>query len=178
MAVKSQVLLLNQLDPVFRERLTHLLDACEKEGYLFKPYVGMRDVFQQNRLWRRSRNPRQVQEMILALRNQNLGFLAYALEVVGPQRNGPWATNAIGGESWHQFGLAADVVRILPSGKADWSDEPYRYLNKKAESFGLSTGLSFKDGGHIQMPKESSPKRKYSMATIELLMRERFGRKQ
>lgn len=65
---------------------------------------------------------------------------------------GKIVTNAEAGESYHNYGLAIDVVPIV-NGKADWNTDWYR-IAAIGKSFGFSWGgdwVSFKDKPHFQM---------------------------
>ncbi len=65
---------------------------------------------------------------------------------------GTIVTNARGGESYHNFGLAIDVVPIV-NGKADWNTD-WNRIAAIGKSEGFSWGgdwTSFKDKPHFQM---------------------------
>ena len=99
---------LDVLQPEFREKLEQAISLSKDAGYMMVPYETQRDVWDQAKYWRRSRNRSQINAMCHKLRSQNAPFLASVIEEVGPQ-TGRWATNAIPGLSWHQWGLAADL---------------------------------------------------------------------
>lgn len=70
----------------------------------------------------------------------------------GRTKPGGKVTNAKAGESWHNFGLAMDVVAIK-DGKADW-EGPWERIAEIGKSLGLEWGgdwQSFKDKPHFQM---------------------------
>ncbi|UXY14572.1 M15 family metallopeptidase [Chitiniphilus purpureus] len=67
-------------------------------------------------------------------------------------------TNARGGRSKHQYGLAADLApmregRIVLSERDPWAWEAYQALGEEAQAAGLvwGGGWSFKDYGHVEM---------------------------
>ena len=62
---------------------------------------------------------------------------------------GPWATNAKGGESYHNYGLAVDVVKI-EDGKAVWTP-----VSKEVANFGY--GFGFEWGGYWRQPSTDYP---------------------
>jgi len=73
------------------------------------------------------------------------------LYAVGRTKPGKKVTNARGGYSWHNWGLAADYVFII-NGKVTW-DGPWATFGKIARECGLEWGGDFKsivDRPHVQ----------------------------
>lgn len=73
-------------------------------------------------------------------------------EVVDPAKV---ITNAKPGHSWHQMGLAADLVPMLPDGQPDWNvtHASWQELIAACPSCGLRSGSTFehlKDNPHVQ----------------------------
>lgn len=73
---------------------------------------------------------------------------------------GDHVTRAGAGQSYHQYGLAADNAfyrngKIVISEKDPWAMEGYRLYGEVAESMGLTWGgrWSFKDYGHVEFRK-------------------------
>ena len=79
------------LAPFFAQRLTSAIDACVADGYLIRLFEGFRSVERQRWLY-----------------------------ASGRTRLGSIVTHAKGGQSWHQYGTACDVVGYS-SGHWDWS---------------------------------------------------------
>jgi hypothetical protein len=78
-----------------------------------------------------------------------------ALFAQGRTTPGKIVTNARGGESWHNFGLAFDIVVLDSVGKADWDTAHPGWM--RAAAIGKSLGLEwggdwkkFKDLPHFQ----------------------------
>jgi LysM repeat protein len=74
----------------------------------------------------------------------------------GRSKPGKIVTNAKGGQSWHNFGLAFDIVVLDSVGKAEWDTAHPGW--KQAAAIGKSLGLewggdwkSFKDLPHFQL---------------------------
>lgn len=74
----------------------------------------------------------------------------------GRSKPGKIVTNARGGQSWHNFGLAFDIVVLDSVGKAEWDTAHPGW--KQAAAIGKSLGLewggdwkSFKDLPHFQL---------------------------
>jgi peptidoglycan L-alanyl-D-glutamate endopeptidase CwlK len=68
-------------------------------------------------------------------------------------------TNARGGQSYHNFGIAADFALDKDAARdglqPDWSFESYRVLAEEAKAIGLEPGFywkSFPDAPHCQLP--------------------------
>ena len=73
---------------------------------------------------------------------------------IGRTRPGKKVTNARGGYSWHNYGLAADYAFII-KGKVTW-DGPWDMFGQIARECGLEWGgswMKFKDRPHVQMTR-------------------------
>lgn len=75
----------------------------------------------------------------------------------GRTQPGKIVTNAPGGSSWHNFGLAVDIVPLAgDSGRPDWNPEHpvWKRTVTVGESLGLFSGSefkTFKDWPHFQL---------------------------
>ena len=66
----------------------------------------------------------------------------------------PKVTNARGGQSMHNYGLAVDFAFVV-NGKISWDDKLYTRIGKWALNAGLEWGggwRKFKDMPHVQLP--------------------------
>lgn len=76
-----------------------------------------------------------------------------ALYAQGRTKPGRKVTNARGGQSWHQFRVAFDVVPLI-SGKAVWNDQRlWRRIGELGESVGLEWAgrwKTFRESPHFQ----------------------------
>ena len=70
----------------------------------------------------------------------------------GRTKKGAIVTNAKGGESAHNYGLAFDVA-VLVDGQINWDKKHYQKMGEICTSLGLVWGGSFGDYGHIEHPK-------------------------
>jgi peptidoglycan L-alanyl-D-glutamate endopeptidase CwlK len=61
-------------------------------------------------------------------------------------------TNAPPGYSWHEFGMAVDVVPFESGGLADWNETHpvWQEILTKGQALGLKSGISWKDEPHFQ----------------------------
>jgi peptidoglycan L-alanyl-D-glutamate endopeptidase CwlK len=89
----------------------------------------------------------------------------YSLDVVNQRRRlVGWApieadenirtvTEAKPGYSYHEFGLAVDVVPFESSGEPDWNENHpiWREIIENGESLGLTSGVSWRDEPHFQL---------------------------
>lgn len=118
-----------KLYPAFRERLVELLDEAVASGVSYWCISGYRTYAEQSLLYARGRTA-----------------------------SGLIITNAEGGESAHNFGIAVDVCVDRDVGRpglqADYSPESYLPLAELAPKHGLVWGGSwkFRDLPHIQWP--------------------------
>lgn len=114
----------------FVEKLLATLAACQAKGVHYHATIGTRTIEEQDRLYAQGRT------------------------VPGKK-----VTNARGGQSLHNYGLACDVVRDLDLAKVglqpDWDKAGYESLYYAAQENGLETGFfwKFSDPGHIQIPR-------------------------
>jgi peptidoglycan L-alanyl-D-glutamate endopeptidase CwlK len=75
----------------------------------------------------------------------------------GRTKPGKIVTNAKGGQSYHNFGIAADFVPDMsdaPGLQPSWDEKNFKILRDEAIKLGLESGLDwkFKDPPHIQLP--------------------------
>lgn len=117
---------LSTLHPRLAQLGTRLLDRCASAGLALMVTQGLRTMAEQD-----------------------------ALFAQGRTRPGKIVTDARGGQSYHNFGLAFDVLVLDAMGKAHWSDSHpgWRQAGLTGEALGLEWGGSwtgFKDLPHFQ----------------------------
>src|SRR5512137_2618771 len=110
---------LDKLDTDLKAKVIRLLELCNASGIVMRPNNGLRDPFEQGRLWRQSRSTEEIHEKINELENNGAPFLADCIRRVGPQ-HGNHVTDTPPGISWHQWGEALDCFWLV-NGKAEWS---------------------------------------------------------
>lgn len=174
---------LDKLQLAFKSKVVELVNACIASGVNMRPNAGLRDPFEQGRLWRQSRSLEEIKVAVSSLKSKNAPFLAHCIESVGPQ-HGKHVTNAMPGSSWHQWGEAIDFFWLV-DGKANWSTQSlvngvngYKVLAGHAGDLGLDAGgmwAKFKDWPHVQLRHDSSPFKIMSYEEINKVMEERFG---
>jgi peptidoglycan L-alanyl-D-glutamate endopeptidase CwlK len=72
-----------------------------------------------------------------------------ALYAKGRTEPGPKVTNAKGGDSFHNYGLAWDAAVILANGQATWEKQYYEELGAMAKEMGIRWGGDWNgDGVH------------------------------
>ncbi len=143
---------LNDLTLEFRVKVDAALAALANEGLTFKPYFARRDPVIQAGLWRRSRSAAEVLKQIQKLRDESCDFLVACFDKAGSQ-DGPWATNALPGLSWHQYGEAVDCYLVDASGRADWESPKYAKFGQVGDANGMWWGGHFGDNDHWQNRK-------------------------
>ena len=174
---------LDLVRPELRQKVQSLLARCAARGFDMRPNAGLRDPFEQAKLWRQSRSIEEILAAIDELRSVGAPFLAHCLESVGPQHGDP-VTNAPPGYSWHQWGEAVDCFWLL-GGKAEWSStkkvgglNAYRVFADEAEQLGLVAGghwPTFKDWPHVQLRPDASPATTLTPAEVNSAMEQAFG---
>jgi len=143
------------LIPEFRLLAEELIDrlAAEEDSYEFRPFYTERDVFEQAKLWRQSRSSVEVRKAADRLVHEGAEFLAKVLINAGPQ-HGRWATNALPGQSWHNWGEALDCFLMSPEQRAIWASKHpgYQRYAEVAKELGLVAGHFWrrKDSVHVQ----------------------------
>lgn len=121
---RSEILLM-KLHPILQERLPKLIEAVAVRGYTIGIVQGLRTFAEQDVLYSQGRT-----------------------------RKGPVVTNAKGGQSCHNFALAADFC-LLNSKNAFPDLHPvWPIIAEEAEKLGLAPGFRWKrpDKPHVEMP--------------------------
>lgn len=88
-----------------------------------------------------------------AIRGYDTYGAQMALWAKGRTMPGPKVTNAQGGQSAHNFGLAVDYVLDknpnLPGIQPDWAKSGYKVLCEEAKKLGLHSGEGYGDLPHV-----------------------------
>ncbi|PCK77681.1 glycoside hydrolase family 75 protein [Rhizobium sophoriradicis] len=175
---------LSDLTPTFRAKVETLLATCIGKEVRMAPTFTLRTPSEQAVFWRQSRSIVEIKKAIDMLHSEGANYLASVLDGVGAH-NGPHVTNALPGNSWHQWGEAVDCMWEV-DGKFIDSDTKkiegvngYQVYAHAAKAIGLDSGFfwkSFKDSGHVQLRGDANPKSSgYSWRQIDQAMRQRFG---
>lgn len=166
---------LSWLVPEFKDKVVVLLEACQQRGYELVPFYTLRGPVGQAKLWRQSRSTLEIQRAVKNLR-RDAPTLVRVIEGVGPQY-GRWATNALPGQSWHQWGEAIDCFVLNTMGQAVWSSQHsgYRVYAEEAKRIGLTPGHFWKnkDSVHVQL-RERGVREERTWLQIEEAMVGRF----
>ncbi len=114
---------IEDLKPELQKLATDLILECKKQGIQIIITQTLRDIEYQNSLYDQGRT-----------------------------KAGNIVTNSKGGSSYHNYGLAFDVVPIK-DGKADWNSSQWQQIGKIGQGLGLEWGGGFKtikDMPHFQ----------------------------
>lgn len=118
---------LDLIEPGFRERILDVIAACLARGFSYHATRGYDTYGAQMALWAKGRT------------------------VPGPK-----VTNAKGGQSAHNFGIAIDFVldknQVIDGIQPDWSVEAFRVLIEEAQKAGLHSGVQYDDRPHVSLP--------------------------
>jgi peptidoglycan L-alanyl-D-glutamate endopeptidase CwlK len=101
---------LSFINPALADKITTLAEMLEQESIEIIVTAGLRTWAEQN-----------------------------ALYAQGRTAPGNIVTNAKGGESWHNFGVACDCAVLNPDGSVDWNASHPQW--KRMEAVGISLGL-------------------------------------
>lgn len=117
-----------------------LVNRLDKEhGIKVRVVFGFRSYKQQNELYAKGRTTQQLEDA--------------GIKGIDGRPDKGKVTNARGGYSFHNFGLAIDVVEIA-GGKALWKNDNWETIGKVGESIGWEWGgrwTSFVDKPHFQV---------------------------
>ena len=147
----SRIAILDDLAPDMAARTVEVLRACSQRNVKLVPYFGRRDALTQACFWRQSRSRETISAECKRLHKSGAPKIAEVIESVGPQ-TGRWATNALPGQSAHQYGLAIDCFVLNEKGEAIWDGNAkgYEVYAREAERAGLLAGAAFNDPVHIE----------------------------
>jgi len=140
-----------------QDKVHVVLNECRDQGVDLLVTSTFRSLEDQARLFRKTRTLFEISQKILVLRGLGFDFLADILGQVGPQAGqlGLHVTWAGPGESWHNYGLAFDVV-VVRLGKLDWdpeNDPDWETYVCTVERFGLESAarwLKHREWPHAQ----------------------------
>jgi len=160
----------------FEDRARELISEVEAlHTYVMRPFFTRRTVYVQAKLWRQSRTGWQVKQAIQNLEKADAPFIAKVIHDVGPQY-GKWATNALPGLSWHNWGRALDCF-LQVDGVACWDEKHigYKRYAETAKDLGLVAGYYWasNDAVHIQ-PTEARVIESKTWAEINKAMEARY----
>lgn len=115
--------IINRLHPKIRGKTRAFIKASEKKGYKLKITSGLRTFEEQDNLYAKGRTS-----------------------------SGNIVTNARAGSSYHNFGLAFDVVEIV-NGSAIWDNPNWKEIGNLGKKYGFEWGgdwTGFVDKPHFQ----------------------------
>lgn len=157
----------------FESKVRRVIRVVQVEdGFTMRPFFTRRSPWEQARLWRQSRGTKEIHEAVKRLEREGAPFLAKVLLEVGGQ-HGRWATNALPGQSWHQWGEAVDCFALV-EGRAVWSRRhpAYKAYAERAVNEGLHAGYYWRrpDAVHLQLGS-GSVRGRWSWPEIDAIMR-------
>jgi len=139
----------DKLHPLVKELFVVFIDECERQlGITLRVTQGLRTIEEQNELYSYGRTK------FKDAKGNKLGIV----------------TKAVGGLSFHNYGLAIDVVPMV-DGKPKW-DYDYTKLATIADKYGIESGVrwKFKDAPHFQITDGYTTKQlleKYNAGEVE-----------
>ena len=116
---------------------------------------GFRDPLEQARLYRKGRTYSQISDGKNKLIKLGRRDLANLIDIAGKQQGLNILTNALPGQSIHEYGYAIDFAPFNDDGTVEWDDESkYETCAKVFKRYGFDCGfywVSFHDNPHIQI---------------------------
>lgn len=129
-----------ELYPPLLRKLEALAERCRTRHVDYWATSGLRSWEEQERLYA-------------------LGRTVPNVDATEDKPMGGKVTNARGGQSYHNFGIASDFAldkdAVREGLQPDWNFESYRVLAEEAKAVGLEPGFfwkSFPDAPHVQLP--------------------------
>ena len=117
---------LDLIEPEFRAKILDLIAACLARGFSYHATRGYDTYGAQMAIWAQGRT-----------------------------KPGKIVTNAKGGQSAHNFGIAIDFVldknQVIDGIQPDWSVEAFRVLIEEAQKAGLHSGVGYGDRPHVSL---------------------------
>lgn len=165
------------LEAEFRDQVKTLLERVRLRGFELVPFFTLRHPQEQAKLWRQSRSTDEIYRTINKIDREGAPWIAELVEKVGPQY-GRWATNALPGQSWHQWGEAIDCFVKSDTGRAVWSARHpgYEAYAEVAKELGMEPGFYWtrRDAVHVQK-RPQGVRHFYTWPEINDYLRTHFG---
>jgi peptidoglycan L-alanyl-D-glutamate endopeptidase CwlK len=146
---------LDDLQEVTRSAAEEFLRRAAQAGLDILIYCTRRTLAEQARLWRMGRARSLIERVVRRLYEQGRAWVAELVQSAGPQPGRRVLTNALPGESAHNYGYAFDAVPLV-HGKPAWGD---RELLRRMGDVGREVGLEwagdwerFPEQVHFQTP--------------------------
>ena len=151
---------LTLLESDFRHKLNDMLRLASKSNMILKVGTTVRGPRRQAWMWCRSRSPEEITIMQETLA-KSAPTMASLLSLEGSGL-GPRMTEHLPGESWHQWGEAADLY-VVVNGRAIWEGGwAMKLVAELASKVGLYHSYTAKfDSGyrkwHAQLRRQETP---------------------
>lgn len=160
-------MLLENLDSEFQDKLAQLISRMKELDYEASPHFGFRCIYDEARIWRRSRSGTQFEFLLAQLKANGAHYAASVLEGVEIQKPGFHGTDTFL-YNYHLLGKAVDVRLV---GKPCDSDH-YDLLAEEAIKLGLTPGRYFRNmkSGHIRLG-EKNLEDIYTMAEMDEILK-------
>ena len=149
---------LAEVNPVLAGRVRALATSL---GFPILVTMGLRNSAEQEALWEQGR---------FALNIVNDKRAALNWPPLTPEEN-KIVTKAAPGHSWHEYGLAVDVVPLDPKPDWDVTHPQWGKIVETARLYSLLDGISFDDRPHLQpveIPVSPTPEYENFLKTVGL----------
>jgi len=173
---------IDDLRRTFRPKARELIHNTRTAGFEVVPYFTLRTPAEQAKLWRMTRGRVEIGNKLQTLYDAGALYIANVIEAVGMQFPGDGitghVTNAVPGESWHNWGEAMDVY-LKVDGGIEWGEhEGYNAYGTAAEEAGLTWGGMWdvpNDPGHVQAPPMSPTDYMGDLREVSAALERKYG---
>lgn len=146
------------LKPELRDKLGKVIELSRADGFRVEIYRAFTSPEEQADLWLKSRCADEVETAAKAIEAEGAFFIADLIRKRNPN-GGKRETDLLPGQSWHQYGEAADLRIIGPEGRVIWAPGYFGYevFAKHCAAQGLVSGFFWrkKDVHHVQLRPHS-----------------------
>lgn len=150
--------MIENLKPELKDKIGRVIETCRTEGYRLEIFRGKTSPLTQAKLWLKSRCRLEIEATAKVIEAEGATYIANLLRTteVDPGRR---ETDLLPGQSWHQYGEAADLRLIGPEDRVIWAPGHFGYelLAKRCSEQGLISGFFWrkKDVNHVQLRPHS-----------------------
>lgn len=167
------MILLEDLDPVFRERLIKVFEEAINHGFKVDPHLGALSIKDQALKWRQSRSDLEIDKALTFFKENDCNFIWNVMRFANA-KFGPPVTDCLPGLSWHNWREAIKYdIYNRKTGQVDNDNAEFlEVLKKSMKKHKLHFGV---EPRQIQLSVYKDPREIYSLQEIDNKMAEMWG---
>jgi hypothetical protein len=165
---------LSDLHPIMEQIAKRVVADMQAKGVNFLIYCTLRDAKEQAILYCQSRSKTDVLAKVEKLKIDGFPGVAFLLNTaIDYCISGPWATNAVPYESWHQYGFAWDGMPLI-NGVPVWDSNNiawaiYGEVAFKNKLTWAGKWTTSREYPHVQFHEVNNPMKYYSKQELNAL---------